>query len=342
MAPQASLSDVDLWSCFCDSDPSYHFLPDRPIGVDVCLTAYGFCDSVGHDLFILKYELANRSGSRLDQVYFGVMLDADIGGSTDDGTGLILNRLFGVGPDTFRVMNTGFAYDWNNTESRSQQWEHGTPGAVALRLLRAHHGLGLTAFKAFALADTTPRTDPARYLTMAGYDFRTGQYQPYDSLDSAAADMRFVMSSGPFSLSSDEVATFWYAVIAAPYGTQGQQPQGRDTTDLALGCEHAEQVFQSLAAVEEPAHDRAPARVKVGPCPFGMGRPLRITSLSPGPMVARVYDVGGSLVRTLRGASPLVWDGTDAAGGRLPKGAYMVNIASAGRNATCKVVMLGR
>ena len=230
--------------------------PGLPLGIDICLTAYGFSDSIARDLFILKYELANRSGSPLSRIYFGIALDGDVGSGTDDMTGLIRNKLFQVGSDTFRVKDVGYIYDDNNREDSGQYWQSGTPGAVAVRLLTAPHGLRLTAFKKYTL-DIDPVTDPDQYLTLAGYDYRTGIYNPYDSIDVSPADKRALLASGPFDLAPDSTVAFWYAVIGSPYGDSGQGPQGRDTTELALRCWWAEQVFQRVIGVaEEPPASR--------------------------------------------------------------------------------------
>ena len=224
--------------------------PARPLGADVYLTAYGFTDSVACDLFILKYELANRSGSLLSQVYFGLSLDGDVGDGTDDMAGLILDKLFRNGSDTFRVRNAGYIYDYNNSENPGQSWESGTPGAVAVRLLAAPHGLGLTALKKYTI-DTDPVMDVDQYLTLAGYDYRTGEYHPFDSVDLSAADKRVLLSSGPFDLPADSTVVFYYAVVGAKYGEPNQTPPNRDSTDLALRCWWAESVFQRVIGIEE-------------------------------------------------------------------------------------------
>jgi len=225
----------------------------RPLGVDVYLTVCGFADSLAQDCFFLKYELANCSGSLLPRTYFGLLLDADVGDPTDDMTGLILNRVFQIGPDTIRVRNTGFAFDYNNVEYPGQSWESGTPGAVAVMLLSAPESLGLTAFKRLTLG-ADPETNQDQYLTLAGYDYGTRVYSPYDSVDAAPDDKRALMATGPFDLAPGGVATFWYAIIGSPYGDSGQGPQGRDTAELVLRCRRARDCFQRLIGItEEPA-----------------------------------------------------------------------------------------
>jgi len=76
----------------------------------------------------------------------------------------------------------------------------------------------MTAFKKFTI-DIDPVTDAAQYLTMAGFDYRTGVYAPYDSAkDIAAADKRFVQCSGPFTLAPQQMVRLVIACIGAPFG----------------------------------------------------------------------------------------------------------------------------
>jgi hypothetical protein len=251
MAPQDHRSDMDMWSCFGDSDPANHISPGHPLGIDVYLTVYGFADSLAQDFFFLKYELANSSGDSIRQAYFGMMLDPDIGDGTDDGAGLILDRLYQVDQDTIRVRNVGFAYDYDNVETHSAVWDSGTPGTVAIMLLQAPQHLGLAAFKRFTI-DIDPLTDAAQYLTLAGFNYRTGAYEPYDSAqDYSPADVRMLLATGPLNLAPDSFLTFWYAVIGSPFGDSGQAPSQRDTSELAKRCKWARDFFGNFAGVAE-------------------------------------------------------------------------------------------
>ncbi len=324
MAPQEPRSEMDLWMCFSDSEPDYHTPPGRPLGIDLYLTVYGFTDSFSRDMFILKYELANASGAALSQIYFGIAMDADVGSCTDDMAGLILNRRFAVGSDTFWVKNVAFFYDFDNSEMPGENWESGTPGAVAIRLLLAPNNRDLTAFKRFTI-EFDPATDPEQYLTLKGYDYRNGDYVPYDSLDSVPGDKRGLLAVGPVDLAPAEVATYYFAVIAAPYGTQGQMPWERDTTELALRCWWAEQVLARILGIEE---ERQPAQVnrelKVYPNPCVLGSHLRVAFDG----MVDIYDTQGRLVRVLNGKEG-VWDTRDVNGRVVPAGVYFVQPAGA-------------
>jgi hypothetical protein len=292
---------------------------------------YGFADSLAQDFFFLKYELANCSGDSIRQAYFGMMLDPDIGAGNDDMTGLILDHLFHVGPDTIRVKNTGFAYDVNNVEDSGSVWESGTPGAVAVMLLSTPESLGLTAFKKLTI-DIDPLTDAAQYLTLAGYDYRTGVYSPYDSVDQSPADKRALLATGPFDLAPDSTVTFWYAVIGSPYGDSGQGPNGRDTSELALRAERARKRWDRLLGVEEQPptpHNSQPTATIVrgvmllGDCPQ-MGTVPK----------AALLDIAGRTVLDLQpGANDV---------SRVPPGVYFVRERSAvdgERSAVHKVIL---
>jgi hypothetical protein len=264
MAPQDPRSDMDMWSCFCDSNPANHISPGRPLGIDVYLTVFGYDDSLAQDFFFLKYEISNYSGDSIRDAYFGTVLDADIGDATDDMTALILDHSYQVGQETIRVRNTGFAYDYNNYEASGSTWESGTPGAVALMVLESPDSLGLTAFKMFTL-NVEPTNDSAQYLTLAGYSYQTGTYEPYDSVDTSPGDKRMLLATGPFDLAPDSVLTFSYAVIGSPFGDSGQVPSERDTSELALRCKWAREYYEQVTGVSEGAPSAKVRPLNVGP-----------------------------------------------------------------------------
>ncbi len=197
MAPIAPLADMDLWCCFSDSDPRRHSPENtRPIGIDIRLTIYGFKILYAQDFFFLKYDLTNINLHPIQDIYFGIVLDADVGYWRDDLTGLILNKVFRIGSDTIRIKNTAFIYDYDNIERPDRYWQGGTPGAVAIRLLSAPYGLNLSAFKTY-IAGESSSSDRSKYLMFAGYNWwqHPHPYAPYDSIDSLPDDKKFLMSS---------------------------------------------------------------------------------------------------------------------------------------------------
>jgi len=81
---------------------------------------------------------------------------------------------------------------------------------------------GLTAFKRFTL-NLEPNRDNERYTTMAGFNFKTGAYEPFDTIAPSPDDQRFLQVSGPFSLEADSVTTVLVGIVFAKwyhvYGT---------------------------------------------------------------------------------------------------------------------------
>jgi hypothetical protein len=242
-------------------------------------------------------------------------------------TALILDHSYQVGQETIRVRNTGFAYDNDNYEAPSSSWESGTPGAVAVMLLDSPDSLGLTAFKVFTL-NVEPTNDTAQYLSLAGYNYQTGAYEPYDSVDTVPGDKRMLLSTGPFDIAPDSVLTFSYAVIGSPFGDSGQAPSERDTSELALRCKWAREYFEQLTAVaEQPTTPR-----DVQPFATVVRGVLSLpSSLAPRP--ASLFDMTGRAVMSLR-------PGTNDVS-HLSPGVYFVREAQAQAQAqaTRKVVI---
>ncbi|UCC12582.1 MAG: hypothetical protein JSW02_03365, partial [candidate division WOR-3 bacterium] len=74
--------------------------------------------------------------------------------------------------------------------------------------------LGLTAFKRFTL-NLEPNLDNERYVTMAGYNFKTGVYEPYDTVPPQPDDQRILQVSGPFELDADSTAVVLIGIMFA-------------------------------------------------------------------------------------------------------------------------------
>jgi hypothetical protein len=239
MAPDTALAPHELWTCCCDSDVAYHTPPGRPIGLDLCLTVFAFDDSLSPDVFYLLYEIRNPQPEALHGLYAGMVMDADVGNPADDRTGLILNRWFQVGGDTFTVRSTGFCWSQDNVPS----------GAVATRLLKGPHSDSLAAFKVLH-APNDPSTDGDQFMALAGYDWPMRQYNPFDSIDPGPGDKRYLLSAGPFDIAPQAAETLLFAVFGTPFDTT-------DTNELALRADWARKRWNQLLGVEENAKPQA-------------------------------------------------------------------------------------
>jgi hypothetical protein len=223
LIPYENFSLQDMWCAYSDVSPENHISPGKPQMIDIYQTVYAWNYPTNQDIFFIIYQVRNSGTDTLKKCFMGAVMDADIGDATDDMVGLLDSIDV---PGAGIVANVGYAGDFNNIENAGRDWEEGTPGVFAYKFLESplrpdSTPLGMTAFKKFTI-DIDPVTDPAQYLTMAGYDYRTGVYSPYDSVDPVSADKRFIQCSGPFDLAPGQVAKLVVAGIAARYGGPGQ------------------------------------------------------------------------------------------------------------------------
>jgi len=235
LVPKENFSLQDMWCAYSDVMTENHISPGKPQNIDVYQTVYAWNYPANEDIFFITYIVRNASTTdTLKNCFMGAVCDADVGNSADDMVGTLLNT-YVPGADT--VKNVGFVGDNDNQENAGTTWESGTPGVFAYKFLESPKDtsgqqLGMTAFKKFTI-DIDPVTDAAQYLTMAGFDYRTGVYAPYDSAkDIAAADKRFVQCSGPFTLAPQQMVRLVIACIGAPFGGPGQDWQSRPIDSL--------------------------------------------------------------------------------------------------------------
>jgi hypothetical protein len=235
IVPKENFSLQDMWCAYSDAMTENHISPGKPQNIDVYQSVYAWNYSSNQDIFFITYVVRNASTTdTLKECFMGAVCDPDVGDANDDMVGTLLNT-YVPGADT--VKNVGYAGDNNNRENASATWEAGTPGVFAYKFLESPRDtngqpLGMTAFKKFTIA-IDPVTDAAQYLTMAGFDYRTGVYAPYDSaLDNAAADKRFVQCSGPFTLAPQQMVRMVIACMGAPFGGADQTWQQRPIDSL--------------------------------------------------------------------------------------------------------------
>lgn len=232
LIPYENFSLQDLWCCYSDAAVENHISPGKPQGIDIYQTVYAWNYPTNQDIFFFIYQIRNSGTDTLKRCYAGAVLDADVGDATDDMVGLISGETI---PGVGWVENVGYVGDNDNYEAPGSTWDEGTPGVFAYKFLESPRDpegnqLGMTAFKKFTI-DIDPVTDPAQYMTMAGFDYRTGVFSPYDSTDIAPADKRFVQCSGPFDLAPGQVERFVVAGIGARFGGANQPwaDRGRDS-----------------------------------------------------------------------------------------------------------------
>ena len=390
MAPQELVSHEDSWCCFNDCDSLYHIPGDtRPIGIEVYQTVYAWDISSVEDIIFFTYDVRNVSGHLLNDCYFGVCADCDIGneaGGGNDRCAGILEREYIIDSDTIIVDDV--AYQWQEFE------EPGTPpwcpGTIGFDLLQTPFDLvegmdkdgdgildqyerdsvyyvtnlpasmwdadndgvpdwrdpsqwpqvGLSAMKILSLL-LDPTTDAQRYATLAGYNFHTGQYEPYDTLPCDPDDRRFLLASGPFALEPDSVVTLIFAVMFADWLDIFETPD----TAIALIDQCAEDYYNMYwylyTGIEENIEMRiSNYEMRILPNPMSNSGVVSFSLPAAASVSLKLYNTLGQLVET-------VYDGFKTAGTHqfilntqhLPQGMYFLFL-EAGHERLAQVVTI--
>jgi hypothetical protein len=200
--PFPRISFEDGYAVFNDFDTLYH-MPDtlhvpEPLGITITHKTNVWPKGWADDIVFIQTVVKNDTTYAIDDVYFGFCLDFDIGneaGTGNDRCGIDLQRkLF---------------YGWQEEmEPGSPPWR---PGMLGLKLLSP---CSLAAFKRFTL-NLEPSWDWQRYMLMAGYNWISGAYEPYDTIWPAPDDQRILMTTGPVNplAPGDSIVIDW-ALIA--------------------------------------------------------------------------------------------------------------------------------
>jgi hypothetical protein len=156
---------------------------------------------------------------------------------------------------------------------------------------------GMTALKHFTLS-MDPNTDPQRYMTLVGYNYQNGQYEPYDTLPTTSDDQRFLMASGPTTFPKDSVITFIFTVVLANWSGIYGSPD----TALVLADHWAQRYYDMswfrYTGVEEHPSDQRPAVMfTVEPNPAPGGGSIRFSLAQSAEVKFRLYDASGRMVR---------------------------------------------
>jgi hypothetical protein len=309
-APQATRADQDAWTLYHDFNPAGHVAPGRPLGLQVWMSAYAFAPGPAADFVFLRFEFENQSDAALERCYVGAVFDPDIGGYADDMYGAFYQRWLHRGGDSTWVDHVAYAWDNNGAEPG---WD--SVGAVAAFLITTPGAQGPSAMKRFTV-EFDPVTDPAQYLTLAGYDYRTGEHAPFDTTDGQPADKRFLLATGPFELAPGASESLVVAII-------GHLPWP-DSFGLARAVAQADSVYRFGTAAVAEERGRTVSALSARPSPFAASVRLDAGPALAGVLACELRDVAGRRVRTLARVpgGAWSWDGRDATGRPVAAGVY--------------------
>jgi len=201
--------------------------------------------------------------------------------------------------------------------------------------------LGMTAFKRFTFPN--PNTDPERFLSMAGYNFITGQYEPFDTIPSGPGDWWILVeSSGPFSLLPDSSVTLIFAVVFADWDQIFMRPD----TALALIDQWAQDYYDMFwrlyTGIEENFEFRiSNCGLRIIPNPVAERGIVSYSLAASAEVSLKLYNVAGKLVKTLfTGVKPAGVHEFNLNSHGLPQGTYFLVLQTEGNEVSRAVVVL--
>ncbi|GAH07342.1 unnamed protein product, partial [marine sediment metagenome] len=227
-------------------------------------------------------------------------------------------------------------YQWQ--EEEEALWDE-FPGTIGFDLLETPFDMGMTALKRFSFL-FEPTIDPERYAVLAGYNFTTGLYEPYDTIPSDPDDQRFLMSSGPFDLLPDSSATLIFAILLANWYGIYATPD----TALVLVDKWAQYQYDNdwiLSAEEIPFPEVSTRNLSVSPNPILQYACVDFSLSKKGIVSLTLYDRVGRLVKKVMHekrdvGNHHVFIHTD----ELAQGTYFLVLETPDGRTSCPIVVL--
>lgn len=265
------VGDQMLWAVFNDADSAQHGNDagkTLPLGIEVRQTTFGYnrTDPLGNVIFV-RLRVYNKGGNTLQNCYFSLWADPDLGGFTDDL----------VGCDT--TLSIGFCYNGDNDDTQFGR----NPPSVGYdffqgpliqtgnatdtarmwgQLYAGYVNLGMGSFNKY-INGTDPDNFQETYNYMNGLN-RNGTQYTYNGvptkyfvsgdpvtgtgdLDVVPADRRFMLSTGPVTFRPGDSTEILAAIIV-----------GRATDRLSsiafmkYNDKFAQDAYESFFIVPEP------------------------------------------------------------------------------------------
>jgi hypothetical protein len=351
--PDGSLSirgDQMCWSVCNDLDASAHNSypgATNPLQVEVQQTtwAYNRPGPAGNSIFI-EFKIVNRGPILLTDMHLGLWADPDLGGFSDD--------LVGCDP----TRSLGYCYNATNADAEYDEM----PPAVGIDLLQGPfssalgHRLPMTAFIGFTNG-TDPGSANESFNLMHGKDrFGNAILDPSSNittfmvpgdpvasvgwLDASAADKRFLLSSGPFTMSGGSNQTIVLAILVG---------QGNDRLASVARLRADDDVVQTafdtgtLALLDAPAPGAGRLSLdRVFPNPVRDDLKLTFVLPAAGEATVELVDLAGRrvLARSLGELAAGPHDvALDGAGRARSPGVYFLRLTHANATVTKRVVL---
>lgn len=220
------------------------------------------------------------------------------------------------------------------------KWDVDNDGIPDWRDASENPQIGMTAYKRFTLV-SEPNYDNERYLTLAGYNFNNGQYQPYDTVIPQPDDQRWIIASGPFELMPDSSITVVLGVMLTYWN---RQSNSIPDTELVL-LNHRMQSYYDMnwrLGIQETSIFRTVVyNLSIRPNPVTSQAIVNFSLRKPSCVTLKIYNPLGQLVKKIFEASELSGEYNikiDSDG--LPSGTYFLVLKAGGEAISRRLIVV--
>ena len=269
----AIYTDTLLSSDYSGVSPNH----TRPLGLEIIQQSYAWSYSYAEDFIIFDYIIRNIGLKELRDVFISIYLDGDCGPkpydyssdharAQDDITG------FREYTNDSSVVNIAWLADYEGEPGGDRNDNALAPGVMGIRVVRAPKPIGAQSNRLemhynWWLSDTnaekdwgpgtcfpdgscgTPDGDANKYMLLSNW---SGDENDPDQLDSVrngrpigAEDTRFLLSFGPFRISSGDSLPFTLGYLCGENFYRGGNKLDLDFTDLEINAKWVQFVYDN-------------------------------------------------------------------------------------------------
>ncbi len=213
------LSDQDSYCVFNDSNNT-----DGIIGIQMAQTGYAFGTKFAKNILFFKFEITNTSNKKIEDLFFGLYNDIDIGDASGGIAEYKDDKL-----NFIKEKNLIYFYD----DGKTTEWQDGKTGFFGVALLKTPEvngvELGITDMH-YSLYDDDLDIDTVQYgilssskslynSSLSSRFFHLGDntslhYDDPATIPAAGLDLVGYLSSGPYTLDVNDTLVFYTAFVA--------------------------------------------------------------------------------------------------------------------------------
>lgn len=364
---------MDYTNCTNNIHQSEISLPGGtlPLGVEIHQLSFAFSQPGFQDMLFIKWKIINKSSMQWDSTYISIVDDGDLGYASDDAVGCDSAKqlgftynfdnddegYYGSNPPAigYRMLECPINFTGNNNDTAKLPYGN-FPGYRLLRMSGHNRFIGGADICSVIPDEAVPAYNfmrgkdgcgntminwvynyPTTYRYNSSLCPRTGWY------DSAGADKKHFMSTGPFKLNSGEERFLMAALIIARGGDNLNS-----VCQLRTLSDNAAQYYQQCMGgipigINQFSHE-VPDRFMLFqnyPNPFNPSTAISFSVPALDNVIIVIYDIMGREIETLineqlsPGIYEMEFDGT-----KYSSGVYYYRLETGSHTETKKMVLI--